>query len=153
MRPLKGSQALRKGRFSIGSQPYLVTTTVHQRQVFLQSEEAAEIVLSSLLWLENEKGSMLSAAVVMPDHVHFVVELGTCPLPQLVHSFKSFTANRINRLLDRSGPFWQAQYHDHAIRRDEVLNDVVLYLLNNPVRAGLVTDFHDWPFWYCKWKI
>lgn len=109
--------------------------------------------MSALHWLEIEKGSTLSAAVVMPDHVHFIVELGRISLAQLVHSFKSFAANRINSLLGRSGPFWQAQYHDHAIRRDEVLNDVVLYLLTNPVRAGLVPDFHDWPFWYCKWKV
>ena len=89
----------------------------------------------------------------MPDHVNFVIALGTSPLAQLVHSFKSFTANKINALLGRSGQLWQEQYHDHAIRKDEVLNDVVLYLLNNPVRAGLVKDFHDWPFWYCRWKV
>jgi REP element-mobilizing transposase RayT len=153
MRPEKGSRSLRKGRVSIESQPYLVTTTVHQRHAFLQGDEAAQVVLSSLRWLENEKGSALSAAVVMPDHVHFVIALGTSPLAQLVHSFKSFTANKINALLGRSGQLWQEQYHDHAIRKDEVLNDVVLYLLNNPVRAGLVKDFHDWPFWYCRWKV
>jgi len=153
MRPEKGSRSLRKGRVSIESQPYLVTTTVHQRQPFLQGDAAAQVVLSSLRWLENEKGSALSAAVVMPDHVHFVIALGTSSLAQLIHSFKSFTANKINGLLGRSGQFWQEQYHDHAIRKDEVLNDVVLYLLNNPVRAGLVKDFHDWPFWYCRWRV
>jgi len=153
MRPEKGSRSLRKGRVSIESQPYLVTTTVYQRQPFLQGDAAAQVVLSSLRWLENEKGSALSAAVVMPDHVHFVIALGTSSLAQLIHSFKSFTANKINGLLGRSGQFWQEQYHDHAIRKDEVLNDVVLYLLNNPVRAGLVKDFHDWPFWYCRWGV
>jgi len=153
MRPEKGSRSLRKGRVSIESQPCLVTTTVHQRQPFLQGDAAAQVVLSSLRWLENEKGSALSAAVVMPDHVHFVIALGTSSLAQLIHSFKSFTANKINGLLGRSGQFWQEQYHDHAIRKDEVLNDVVLYLLNNPVRAGLVKDFHDWPFWYCRWRV
>jgi len=89
----------------------------------------------------------------MPDHVHFVIALGTSSLAQLVHSFKSFTANKINGLLGRSGQFWQEQYHDHAIRKDEVLNDIVFYMLNNPVRAGLVKDFHDWPFWYCRWRV
>jgi putative transposase len=153
MRPEKGSRSLRKGRVSIASQPYLVTTTVHQRHAFLQNDEAAQAVLSSLRWLEAEKGSALSAAVVMPDHVHFVIALGTSSLAQLVHSFKSFTANKINGLLGRSGQFWQEQYHDHAIRKDEVLNDIVFYMLNNPVRAGLVKDFHDWPFWYCRWKV
>ncbi|HEX5681269.1 MAG TPA: transposase, partial [Desulfobacterales bacterium] len=131
MRPEKGSRSLRKGRVSIESQPYLVTTTVHQRQPFLQGEDAARLVLSSLQWLAAEKRMDLSAAVIMPEHVHFVLSLRIGSLAQLVHSFKSFTANKINGLLGRSGQFWQEQYHDHAIRKDEVLNDVVLYLLNN----------------------
>jgi putative transposase len=153
MRPEKGSGSLRKGRVSIGSQPYLVTTTVHERRPLLRIEDAAHLVLSSLQWLAAEKKMDLSAAAIMPEHVHFVSALGTSSLAQLVHSFKSFTANKINTLLSRSGQFWQVQYHDHAIRKDEVLNDVVLYLLNNPVRAGLVKDFHDWPFWYCRWRV
>jgi len=153
MRPEKGSRSLRKGRVSIGSQPYLVTTTVHERRPLLRIEDAARLVLSSLQWLAAEKRIDLSAAVVMPEHVHFVLSLRIGSLAQLIHSFKSFTANKINTLLGRSGQFWQVQYHDHAIRKDEVLNDVVLYLLNNPVRAGLVKDFHDWPFWYCRWRV
>ncbi|TFG39046.1 MAG: hypothetical protein E4H48_09605, partial [Syntrophobacterales bacterium] len=132
---------------------YLITTTVHRRQAFLQGDAAAQVVLSSLQWLEAEKRMDLSAAVIMPDHVHFVLSLRTSSLAQLVHSFKSFTANKIYGLLSRRGQFWQEQYHDHAISKDEVLKDVVLYLLNNPVRAGLVKDFHDWPFWYCRWKV
>jgi putative transposase len=153
MRPEKGSRSLRKGRVSIGSQPYLVTTTVHERRPLLRIEDAARLVLSSLQWLAAEKRMDLSAAVIMPDHIHFVLSLRIGSLAQLVHSFKSFTANKINSLLGRSGRFWQSQYHDHAIRKDEVFNDVVLYLLNNPVRAGLVKDFHDWPFWYCRWEV
>ena len=37
--------------------------------------------------------------------------------------------------------------------RSENLNEVVLYMLNNPVRAGLVKDFHDYPFWWCRWAV
>jgi putative transposase len=153
MRPEKGSRSLRKGRVSIESQSYLVTTTVHERRPLLRIEDAAQLVLSSLRWLEAEKRIDLSAAVIMPEHVHFVLSLRIGSLAQLIHSFKSFTANKINPLLGRSGQFWQEQYHDHAIRKNGVLNDIVFYLLNNPVRAGLVKDFHDWPFWYCRWGV
>jgi REP element-mobilizing transposase RayT len=74
-------------------------------------------------------------------------------LAQLIHSLKSYTAHEINKFLQRQGPFWQPQYHDHAVRKDEDLNEIVRYALNNPVRAGLVRDFHDYPHWYCKWDV
>jgi REP element-mobilizing transposase RayT len=88
----------------------------------------------------------------MPDHVHFVVELKTTNLGKLLHSFKSYTANQINTSLNRRGPVWQRAYHDHAIRKAEDLKQVIFYTLNNPVRAGLVDDFHDYPHWYCRWE-
>jgi REP element-mobilizing transposase RayT len=70
-----------------------------------------------------------------------------------MRSLKRHTAKEINILLERDGTFWQPQYHDHAIRKDEDLNEVVLYTLHNPVRAGLVKDFRDYPFWYCRWNV
>jgi REP element-mobilizing transposase RayT len=89
----------------------------------------------------------------MPDHLHFVAGLNQGSLAQLMHSLKSFTAKKINVFLNRRGSLWQRHYHDHAIRQDEDLNEVVLYTLYNPVRAGLVKDFHDYPFWYCRWHV
>jgi REP element-mobilizing transposase RayT len=153
MKPSKGSKLLRKGRASIRNQWYLLTTVVHERKPILSQSETAETILSSLLWLENHGKMVLEAAVVMPDHLHFVAELHMGTLAELMHSLKSYTARKINVLLKRRGRLWQAQYYDHAIRKDEVLHDVVVYCLNNPVRAGLVTDFHEYPYWYCRWAV
>jgi len=96
---------------------------------------------------------VLDAAIVMPDHLHFIATLKDGELPRLMQSLKGYTSRQINTLLNRKGVFWQDQYHEHAIRKDEVLNEVVLYMLHNPVRAGLVKDFHDYPFWYCRWAV
>jgi len=153
MKPRKGSILLRKGRTSIKNQHYLITSTVLDRKPIFNRPEAAEIVLSSLSWLEKQDRILLDAAVIMPDHLHFVTGLMQGSLSQLIHSLKSYTAKKINILLNRQGPFWQRHYHDHAVRQEEDLNAVVLYTLNNPVRAGLVTDFHDFPFWYCRWRV
>lgn len=114
---------------------------------------AANIVLNSLHWFEKEGKIILDAAVVMPDHLHFVAGLKQGSLAQILGSLKSFTAQKINFLLKRKGPFWQPQYHDHAIRETEDLESVVLYVLHNPVRADLITDFHDYPYWYCRWDV
>jgi len=153
MKPQKGSQLLRKGRTSIKNQHYLLTTAVHKRKPVLNHPEAAQIILSSLHWLESQKRIMLDAAVIMPDLLHFVGALRQDSLGRLMHSLKSYTAKKINALLNRQGTFWQPQYHDHALRKDEDLNEVVLYTLNNPVRAKLVDDFHKYPYWYCRWSV
>lgn len=153
MKPQKGSNLLRKGRTSIKNQHYLVTTAVHKRRPILNHPETAQIILSSLRWLESKKKIMLDAVVIMPDHLHFVFALQQDSLDRLMHSLKSYTAKKINALRNRQGAFWQPQYHDHALRKDEALNEVVLYTLNNPVRAGLVEDFHEYPYWYCRWSV
>ncbi|MBW1981076.1 MAG: transposase [Deltaproteobacteria bacterium] len=95
----------------------------------------------------------LEAAVVMPDHLHFIARLISDSLSNLMHSLKSYSSKKIKSILKLEGRIWQVQYHDHAIRKDEVLRDVILYCLNNPVRAKLVQDFHDYPFWYCRYQV
>lgn len=153
MKPQKGSIYLRKGRTSIKNQHYLLTTTVIEREPVFNQTEAAEIVLDSLHWLEKQGKIILDAAVVMPDHMHFVAGLMQGSLAEMMRSLKRYTAKKINMLLQRTGAFWQPQHHDHAVRKDEDLQEVVLYTLHNPVRAGLVEDFHDYPHWYCRWKV
>jgi len=150
---LKGSSRLRIGRRSIPGQIYFLTTATSERKPLFQNREAAEIVLNSLKYLDREGRISLEAAVVMPDHVHMVAGLVSGTLGDLMQRFKGFTARSINKLLDGKGPVWNNQYHDHAVRTDEVLLEVIQYCLNNPVRAGLVTDFHEYPYWYCRYKV
>ena len=123
------------------------------RKPLLNRKDAAEIVIDSLIWLEKKGRIILDAAVVMPDHLHFVAGLKNDSLPRIMHSLKRYTARKVNGLLERDGPFWQPQYHDHAVRKDEDLNELVSHTLNNPVRANLVKDFHDYPNWYCRWDV
>ena len=131
----------------------LLTTATHNKQRIFEQPGAARIVLDSLLWLEREKIIDLEAAVVMPDHVHFTARLRTSTLSGLMHRLESFTSKKIRSLLKLQGEVWQSQYHDHAIRKDEVLEEVILYCVNNPVRAGLVEDFHEYPYWYCRYEV
>lgn len=153
MKSLKGSHLLRKGRVCIQGQAYVLTTVVKARKPVFFQPGPARIVLQSLEWLEKEKMIDLEAAVVMPDHLHFVAWLQSDTLSRIMQSLKGYTARMINSLIGQKGSFWQTQYHDHAIRKDEVLERVVMYCLTNPVRAGLVDDFHEYPFWYCKWDV
>jgi REP element-mobilizing transposase RayT len=110
----------------------------------------ARIVASALLHFEGQRYN-LAAWCVMPNHVHAVVQpfagtTGGTPvpravpdaeLPDILHSWKSFTAKEANKLLRRSGDFWQAEYYDHLIRDEADFRHSVRYVLNNPIKAGL----------------
>lgn len=85
------------------------------------------------------------AYVVMPDHIHWLVELRAFSLDYIMQRFKSSSALRINRMSGRSGRFWQSSYHDHAIRSDESLFRHAMYVLGNPIRAGLTRSLVNIP--------
>jgi REP element-mobilizing transposase RayT len=88
----------------------------------------------------------LFAWVVMPNHVHVVVEpLAGHSLSRIVHSWKSFTAKQANRHLGLTGAFWQVDYFDRAVRDERHLAAAIEYIHDNPVKAGLARRPEDWP--------
>ena len=86
------------------------------------------------------------AFVVMPDHVHWLVQLkdGT-NLGEAVRRFKA----RVSLTLGR--PVWQRGFHDHALRRDEDIVATARYVVVNPVRAGLVQSIGNYAHWEAVW--
>ena len=147
------SHRLRVGRVDEPGLIYLLTANCHGRQRPLKGPRAATIVLEALHWLDREGRMELLAAVVMPDHFHFVAVLRQPSLHRLMHSLKSYSAQRINEAREAQGRLWQSGYHDHSLRSEESLNEVIEYCLQNPQRAGLVADFHDYPQWWCEWTM
>ena len=65
----------------------------------------------------------------------------------IMKSLKGYTAYEANRILGRKGEFWEAESYDHFVRDDAELARIINYVLNNPVKAGLVKDWRDW-----KWN-
>ncbi|MBI4318570.1 MAG: transposase [Chloroflexi bacterium] len=83
---------------------------------------------------------------VMPDHVHIVLGPSeSCDVVTFVGQFKNL-AQRAAWRHGAVGSFWQKRFWDHFLRAEEQLERVVEYVLNNPVRAGLVEQWSDYPF-------
>ena len=61
-----------------------------------------------------------------------------------MHSIKSFTANRINRMRETRTPLWQPEYYDRIVRDADEFNETWDYMLKNPVAAGLVSHWMDY---------
>lgn len=113
----------------------------------LLSDSACAAIVEDALLHFSEIRYRTIAWVVMPNHVHALIE----PLPEhhladIVHSWKSFTANRINRLVGRRGPLWQREYWDRYIRDMEHLQSTIAYIYANPVAARLVDVAEKWRF-------
>jgi putative transposase len=86
----------------------------------------------------------LHALVVMPDHVHLALtprwdERGTFSIPEIMQEIKSVSAHRISKETGHVGRVWQEESFDRALRREEDLVAKIQYMVNNPVRAGLVS--------------
>ena len=86
----------------------------------------------------------------MPNQVHIVVEQLQKELHRIMMSHKRYTARQANIILNRTGRFWQKEYYDHLVRHSNELSKVMDYVLNNPVKAGFVDKWEDWPFSYCR---
>ena len=113
---------------------------------WLRQPEVAQIVEGALLYFDGDR-YRLHAWTVMPNHVHVLVTpVGANTLSGIVHSWKSYTANKVNRLVGATGEFWQAEYCDRAIRDETHFAAAVLYIAANPVKAALCADPVDWPF-------
>ena len=93
------------------------------------------------------------AGVVMPDHVHWLLYLtGRISMDSLMRQYKGGVARRIHAIRGiRAQRLWQAGYHDHAVRREEDMEQLVRYVIANPLRAGMVEQVEDYPHWHAAW--
>ncbi|MHB1459585.1 MAG: transposase [Armatimonadota bacterium] len=86
----------------------------------------------------------------MPNHVHVIVQpLASHELTGILHTWKSYTAARINRVLHRKGPFWERESFSHLIRNGEDIERFAAYIEHNPVAAGLIANPKERPFSCC----
>lgn len=114
---------------------------------WLSKPQVAALVVSALRHFD-ECRYQLGAFVVMPNHVHVMVQPGSGhTLSSILHSWKSYTASEANRVLGRTRrAFWQQESFDHMVRDDEELARLGKYILANPVKAGFCKTAADWPW-------
>lgn len=120
-------------------------------QCHLRDSRIAGLVQENL-WHHDGKKYRLLAWVVMPNHVHLLVEIWDVPLGEILKSWKSYTSKTANKILGRAGTFWEDDYFDHYLRDDEHYRRVVHYIENNPNKAGLVKAPADWPWSSARYR-
>ena len=132
------------------------------RKQFLQADVVLDAAASGPRWLKDQeiaciaeqsirRGAELGqytlrAYVVMPNHVHVLLE-PLMPIQRLTSGIKGVSARYANLKLGRTGsPFWQDESFDHWIRNEGQFVRTKAYIENNPVKAGLCAKPEDWPW-------
>jgi putative transposase len=140
---------LRKGRVSLQNQIYLVTFVTAGRKHRFSDFHCARLMIRRL---KSARQAKTLAFVVMPDHVHWLLQLlDETSLSRVLQTTKSVSAQQINLHLQRHGKFWQDGFHDHAIRKEKSVIDAARYIIANPLRAGLVSNVRNYPHWDAVW--
>ena len=116
---------------------------------WLKKDAVAEVVMNSLFFNDN-KIYTLFAACIMSNHVHILISLlpNAPSLNVILQNHKKFTAVQSNKLLDRSGPFWSEESYDTIMSDNAHFYKTVYYIIQNPVKAGLISNWYDWKWTY-----
>lgn len=147
-----GHAALRRGRTSIPQQIYHLSFTTLERRPFFADVLAASAAARCFHAAEGGAGAVLLAWVLMPDHAHCLLQLGSVlPLDEEVRRLKGASARAVNRVLGRRGAIWSSAYHDRALRAEDDVRAVARYIVANPLRAGLAARCGDYPYWNAVW--
>ncbi len=115
-------------------------------ECFLRDPRIAELMERTVCFHHGQRFDLL-AWVVMPNHVHALFKVSdTSPLSKIMQNWKSISAVAANKLLNRSGDFWQEDYWDTFMRDEEQTRKAIRYIENNPVKAKLCRTPEAWPF-------
>jgi len=128
---------------------YYVTICAFNGKKLFQHEGVAKTIVDELDFRQGtSKEIKLYCYCLMPDHLHLLLSLSEQyqrSLQNWVAAFKRYNARIVNLLYEIS-PLWQKNFYEHVVRKDESLFQITEYILNNPVRKGLVLNRQDYPY-------
>ncbi len=143
---------LQKGRFSEVGRIYFVTTVTYKREKLFSDFTLARTIINTMKRLHNDDYVDSHSWVVMPDHLHWLLQLNDKhDLPSVMKSFKAISARSVNQYLNRQGQVWQKAYFDRSLRQEDDVKQVSRYIVANPLRAGLIENIGDYPHWDAVW--
>ena len=139
---MKGYSQLRKGRSSASDIIYHLTFATEQRTTFFKNFDLARKTISYMRYCDLHNWSETIAFVVMPDHIHWLLQPKNKSISELVRVVKEQSRKKLQVR-------WQKGFYDRAMRTEQETITVARYIIANPKRAGLVTSVSDYPHWDC----
>jgi putative transposase len=137
---------------------------VDRKCCWLSDPRIADLVAEAIRYRDGKDYDLIAYSI-MPNHMHLVFGVGVPdlvepvgqidnlsdkPVSKIMQSLKRYTAREANKILGRRGAFWQDESYDHVVRDSNELERIVLYVLHNPVKAGLIEHWRDWKWSYSR---
>jgi REP element-mobilizing transposase RayT len=159
--PERRCHRLPAGCYAAADHAFFFTLCARHHTEPFARPEVAERVIDALLWRRVRHRWLLYCYCLMPDHLHFILRLqedsertrdagvrGNLPEGVLdqIGDFKRYTTTQVWWRLGGSGPLWQKSSYDRVLRHFEGAGEAAAYILNNPVRRGLVETWEAYPF-------
>ncbi len=132
---------------------------------YLKDQASSEIIQAKLKSFDGQY-YWLAAFTIMSNHVHVLLDTycqlakfpanapvsndNYVPYEKFMQLIKGNASYSINQLLGRKGRLWQHESYDHLVRNEKEFQRIIWYILNNPVKAGLVADWKDFPMTYIR---
>ncbi|MCL4369636.1 MAG: transposase [Chloroflexi bacterium] len=123
-----------------------ITVCSADRAAVFSDSALAEGCITLLVSRAEVTEVAIHAYCFMPDHVHLLMSpSSTVSIVDFVRDFKS-RSTRLAWQYGYKGAIWQTSYHDRFLRKDDDVQVAVEYILNNPVRRGIVAEWRQYPF-------
>jgi len=130
----------------LGPHRYSLTFCTERRQKLFTTKEVVDLVLEQIARAAAEYQFEITTYCFMPDHLHLLVEGKSAgsDAKQFIVRAKQYSGFYYQQA--RGSKLWQRYGFEHVLRDDELTLVVAKYILENPVRAGLVKQVEDYPF-------
>jgi len=137
----------RKPRIEFPGAFYHVIARGNNRQKVFADDEDYESFLERLDFYKGRFQFILYAYVLMPNHIHLLIEAGESPLSRVMQALQSTYTQKFNRRHKKVGHLFQGRYKAILCQKESYLLELIRYIAQNPVRARLVKRLVDW-----KWS-
>jgi len=124
---------------------YFITCCTHERRTLLTNPVMHD-AFRAFCDLARQRNVLIGRYVIMPDHIHFFVDL---PDEIKISMWMKSLKNCLSKALRHSGkqaPHWQKGYFDHVVRSEQSYEEKWIYVRENPVRKGLISEAKMWPY-------
>ncbi|MBI5527625.1 MAG: transposase [Deltaproteobacteria bacterium] len=131
-----------------GGDTFFITVCTAERQTILTTEPLCGVLVSFLETLKDTNDGPVHAYVVMPDHLHVLLS-GSDDVISWMRWFKARVTFHAKKK-GCAGEIWQRGFYDEGVRKIEKSREILRYMSDNPVEAGLVERPGEWPHkWGC----
>lgn len=122
------------------------TACLRDRLAFFVKKERFEFFEQLLKVALENNGCLAEVYLFMSDHVHLLLRGNseTSDVLKMMYEFKQKSGFWLKK--QHPDIHWQKDFYDHILRREEEVEKHIRYILENPVRAGLCSDWHSYPF-------